>query len=187
MNLLQDKDFDGSVDGDFEEEMQKQFKRNVVERATQRQMDEGMECWFVCDAHDCLKPIKEGAFRFDCQQCDNFTFCERCYRKNTQHAHKFVKAKVPMGQGPPQNCEELISKAYMRCCECLQPLLDVNKRVYTCIDKKCSPDPEAGDALYWCKQCKEDKPHEHKLERVKGQAGFPFLQAHEDLTDAQKQ
>lgn len=134
--------------------------------------------WFVCDEPECLKPIKEGHFHFDCTQCDNFTFCEKCYRKNTSHTHKFSKSKVPLGQGPPDNADELITKAYMRCIECKVSLIDVTKRVYTCNDRQCSQDHAAGDAKYWCKKCKETTEHEHKRERVKGQAGFPFdLQA----------
>jgi len=62
----------------------------------------------------------------------------------------------------------------MRCVECQLSLIDVTKRVYTCLNKKCSPNPGNGEAIYWCKQCKEDKEHEHKRERVKGTAGFPF-------------
>jgi len=62
----------------------------------------------------------------------------------------------------------------MRCIACTQSLIDVSKRVYTCINKECSPDPEAGDAMYWCKDCKDTTDHEHKRERVRGQAGFPF-------------
>lgn len=130
--------------------------------------------WFVCDEPECLKPIKEGHFRFDCQQCDNFTFCDKCYRKNTTHTHKFSKTKVPQGQGPPENHDELITKAFMRCTECKVSLIDVTKRVYTCSDKKCSPDQTKGEATYWCKGCKESTEHEHKRERVRGSAGFPF-------------
>lgn len=132
VNLLKDKDFESSVDGDFEDEIAGNLKKQAIQQSTKRHEDEGYQCWFVCDEPDCLKPIKEGHFRFDCQQCDNFTFCERCYKRNTTHTHKFVKSKVPMGQGPPDNHEELITKAYMRCTVCQQSLIDVNKRVYTC-------------------------------------------------------
>ena len=51
--------------------------------------------WFACD--ECLEPIRENHFRFDCQQCDNFSLCQPCYRKNQTHMHKFLKAKVPHG------------------------------------------------------------------------------------------
>ena len=78
------------------------------------------------------------------------------------------------GQGPPQNSDELINKAYMRCTVCLLSLIDVSKRVYTCLNKKCSPNPSAGEALYWCKKCKEESEHDHKRERVHGSVGFPF-------------
>ena len=97
-----------------------------------------------------------------------------CYKKNTTHTHRFVKAKVAAGQGPPQNSDELINKAYMRCTVCLLSLIDVSKRVYTCLNKKCSPNPSAGEALYWCKKCKEESEHDHKRERVHGSVGFPF-------------
>lgn len=69
----------------------------------------------------------------------------------------------------------------MRCVECKQSLIDVTKRVYTCNDKQCSKDPTGGDAVYWCKKCKESTEHEHKREKVRGTAGFPF-----DIKDADK-
>jgi len=54
----------------------------------------------------------------------------------------------------------------MLCHVCRDSLLDVNKRVYIC--RECSTDPEAGDAVYWCKKCKESTEHEHKREKYKG-------------------
>lgn len=57
---------------------------------------------------------------------------------------------------------------------CKLSLIDVNKRVYTCLNKSCSKDPANGEAIYWCKKCKEETEHEHKRERVKGTMGFPF-------------
>ena len=145
--------------------------------------------WFVCDEPNCLQPIKEGHFRYDCAQCDNFTFCEKCYKKNQTHTHRFIKAKVATGQGPPDNADELISKAYMRCNVCQLSLIDVSKRVYTCLNKKCSPNPSAGEAIYWCKRCKEETEHEHKRDRVHGSVGFPFNLSEVDkdqMTDEQK-
>lgn len=97
INLLKDKDFESSVDGDFEAEVGGDLKKKAVQSANKRHQDEGYAMWFVCDDQECLKPIKEGHFRFDCQQCDNFTFCEKCYRSNTTHVHKFNKSKVPAG------------------------------------------------------------------------------------------
>ena len=95
VNLLKDKDFESSVDGDFEGEIQTELKQKAVEASNKRHQAEGYEMWFVCD--ECMLPIKEGHYRFDCQQCDNFSFCEKCYRRNTTHTHKFTKAKVPKG------------------------------------------------------------------------------------------
>ena len=132
--------------------------------------EEGFNLWYVCDS--CLKPIPEEMFRFDCAQCDNFTFCHRCYKKNSTHLHKFKKFRVPRGQGPPENHSELIAKAFMLCCECGDNLLDLSKRVFVC--KQCSPNLEEGDALYWCKKCYEKTQHEHKREKLKGGEGNPF-------------
>lgn len=78
----------------------------------------------------------------------------------------------------------------MRCFECKVSLIDVTKRVYTCTHKQCSPDQTAGEAIYWCKGCKETTEHEHKRERVRGQAGFPFdikSMDKDQMTDEQKQ
>jgi len=36
---------------------------------------------------------------------------------------------------------------------------------------ECSPDIGNGDAIYWCKKCKESVEHEHKRERFRGFAG----------------
>ena len=122
--------------------------------------------WYTCD--HCHKAIPGGQNRFDCQVCDNFTFCEKCYRKNTTHTHKFKKIKIPKSNMPPPNAKELIAKSYMLCQVCELSLLDTNKRVFICKDKACSPDIENGDAIYWCKKCCESSEHEHKREKWKG-------------------
>ena len=62
----------------------------------------------------------------------------------------------------------------MRCIECKNSLIDVTKRVYTCVNQECSPDPSNGDAVYWCKDCKKSTDHSHRRGKVRGQAGFPF-------------
>lgn len=135
-----------------------------------------MDEWFVCDG--CTHPIEGGKLRFDCLVCDNFTFCDKCYKKNTTHLHKFQKQKVPLNQGPPKNYNELIEKAYMLCHSCGESLLDMNKRVYIC--QKCSPDVSKGDITYFCLKCKEDNKHEHKLEKLKGLPGYPLALMNKD-------
>ena len=110
---------------------------------------------------------------------------EKCYKKNKTHTHSFTRAKVPKDQGPPDNHDELIAKAYMQCCECAMSLLDINKRVYICVS--CSPDPAAGDALYWCKGCKESTEHEHKRSKLKGNSGIPFMPKNDDDEQAKKE
>ena len=47
----------------------------------------------------------------------------------------------------------------------------MNKRVYVC--KKCSPDFENGNIVYWCNKCKESTEHEHTREKYKGILGAP--------------
>jgi hypothetical protein len=80
----------------------------------------------------------------------------------------------------------LITKAYMRCTNCLISLIDLNKRVYTC--KQCSPDPSKGQVTYWCKSCKDSTEHEHKRGKLKGVAGVPFEIVEKDkMTDEQRQ
>ena len=51
--------------------------------------EEGYDTWFCCDG--CMEPIPELMYRFDCTRCDNFTFCMKCYKANTTHAHRFKK------------------------------------------------------------------------------------------------
>lgn len=126
--------------------------------------------WYVCDG--CTHAIYENKFRFDCLQCDNFTFCDKCYKKNKTHPHKFQKAKVPRGEGPPDNSKDLISMSYMNCNDCGESLLDLSKRVFTCHD--CTENFDQGQAKYWCLKCKETTKHEHKLSKLKGAAGNPF-------------
>ena len=58
----------------------------------------------------------------------------------------------------------------MLCCKCGDSLIDLSKRVYYC--KELSPNPEAGDAVYWCNKCKESET-EHKLSKLKSMPGAP--------------
>ena len=144
--------------------------------------DEGYDLWYCCDK--CLKPIPEGMFRFDCTQCDNFTFCKACFKSNKTHTHKFSKQKVARGEGPPQNSDELIAKAYMQCCECKDSLIDLSKRVYYC--PTCSSSFKDGDILYWCKDCYKKTDHEHEREKLKGGVANPFSGENEKIKDQDK-
>lgn len=113
------------------------------------------DTWFVCD--ECQKPIEALKNRYDCQVCDNFTFCEKCYSKNSKHLHKFKKEKVGAKEGPPQKYAELlIQKAYMLCFVCKDSLLAQNKRAYKCPKRE----------IYFCKKCKEET-EEVGLEKVR--------------------
>lgn len=96
----------------------------------------GFQSWYACDG--CMSAIPTGQYRYDCEQCDNFSFCERCFKKNTKHVHKFKRIKNSNDLAPPENCDDLIAQSYMLCSNCKDSLLDLNKRVYIC--KECSPD-----------------------------------------------
>lgn len=156
---------------DFEEKVGKTMTEKAHNTAQNKLLDDGYDLWFCCD--DCMEPIPEGMFRFDCTKCENFTFCLKCYKANTTHAHRFRKQKVPQGQGPPQNSDQLIAKAFMQCSACKVSLLELSKRVFIC--ETCSEDHGQGDAVYWCKKCFESTEHEHKRTKFR-----QFQQASED-------
>lgn len=119
--------------------------------------------------------------------CDNFTFCEKCFKKNKTHLHKFNKGKVPLTNQPPSNSNDLIAKAYMLCHDCKDCLIDLSKRVYYC--KTCSEDFDSGDIVYFCLKCKEKDSHEHKLQKLKGLPGDPSSLKNKDkdkMTEEEK-
>ena len=136
MKLMKDKEIEGVDDEEMKDEVQsddenqEQYEREIS-KSIKKQVDKKIETeeaagqfetWFACDG--CQKPIEGGEFRFDCNTCDNFCFCERCYRKNKEHLHKFARVKVPHQNKPPKNSKELIQKAYMLCNTCGDCLLD---------------------------------------------------------------
>ena len=120
----------------YEESITKSLKQQV----DQNEAAEGFDTWYACD--ECHMAIPGGVFRFDCLSCDNFTFCEKCYKKNTKHPHKFKRIKNSNDLQPPSNSNDLIAMSYMLCSVCSTSLIDSSKRVYIC--KECSGDLEAG-------------------------------------------
>ena len=169
---------EGDQEKVLEERQQKKQKKyeEYLAKSVKKQVDdqeaaEGYDTWYACDG--CHRAIGPGEYRYDCTVCPDFTFCEKCYKQNTTHLHKFKRIKNQTDLAPPENAEELIGKSYMLCVYCRESLLDLNKRVYICREE--SPDPEAGDAVYSCKKCKESGKDERKWEKYKGHA-----QAEED-------
>ena len=106
----------------YERELAKSIKKQVDKKIEQEEASGNYETWFACDG--CQKAINGGEFRFDCVTCDNFCFCERCYKKNKDHLHKFNRAKVPLQNRPPKNVKELLEKAYMLCHSCGDCLIE---------------------------------------------------------------
>ena len=143
--------------------------------------EEGYDMWFCCDK--CMQPIPEGMYHFDSTKLDNYTLCLKCYKKNKTITHKFTKGKVPRGQGPPQNSEELIAKAFMVCSECKESLLDLSKRVYYC---PTTSNLKTGDVRYWCKDCYGKTEWPHKREKLKGGMVNPFTGTNEKLSSTDK-
>ncbi|CAI2387649.1 unnamed protein product [Moneuplotes crassus] len=131
-------------------------KKREVKQAFKKLEEEGdFDIWYSCDG--CMDAIKPGKFRFDCKICDNFTFCQKCFKNNQSHSHPFKKKKVPGNLAPPENKEKLLSEAYMLCSFCKVSLLDKSKRAYLCQD--CN--------FYLCKDCKKDNCQGHNVQKEK--------------------
>jgi len=162
---------------DYELELAQPFKEHAKTNLNDQMANDGFDMWYACD--ECTQSIPVGKFHFDCLECNDFTFCLKCYKKNKTHTHKFKKSKVNTGEGPPENEKELLNQAYMLCSECQESLIDVSKRVFFC--ETCSPDIKAGDALFWCRKCCESTEHEHKRIKMKG-TNLPGLNPEEETT-----
>ncbi len=96
MRLMKDQELE--AEEEEEENVQEAYEREItkplIKQVEQKLEDGQFDTWFACDG--CQKPIEGGEYRFDCQTCDNFCFCERCYRRNKDHLHKFSRQKVPL-------------------------------------------------------------------------------------------
>jgi KRI1-like family len=64
----------------YERELAQPLKKQLAKKIEREEATGAYETWFACDG--CQKPIGGGEYRFDCVTCDNFCFCEKCYRKN---------------------------------------------------------------------------------------------------------
>lgn len=120
--------------------------------------------WFV--VHECHNPIPTGRYHYDSTQMDNFTLCEKCYRKNKTHTCKFNKVKVKPGEGPPDNSKDLIKQAFLLCSVCNISLIDISKSIYYC--KESSPQIAEGRGVFWCKKCKDATEHPTQRTKIKG-------------------
>ena len=102
--------------------------------------------WWCCDG--CSNGILENHWRFDCQECPNFTLCEGC-RGKVIHGHRLKKLKVPLGCAPPQKIIKIL------CDDCNK---DITRDLrYDC--EKC-------EDFTLCEQCFQDTKHPHKLKSV---------------------
>lgn len=102
--------------------------------------------WWICDG--CDEGIKENCWRFDCQECPNYTLCETC-RSKVVHDHRLKRFKVPLGCAPPSNVVKIL------CDEC-------NKDITREIRFDCG----VCEDFSVCEQCMESTKHPHKLKSV---------------------
>jgi len=146
----------------FEKKQEKhlQLEEGEEEENINEEQKNDNELWFYCDS--CKKPLKEGKIKYECQTCDDYTLCKKCFKKNG-HEHKMKKDVVPPGCAPPENAEDLIQKVenevkedILRCSRCQNII--VENRYYICENESCKN-------LKFCKQCRGLglQIHEHKL------------------------
>ena len=111
--------------------------------------------WFYCDI--CTKGIKPLKFRFECEQCPDFTICKKC-KGSQKHAHKLKKFKVPAECMPPSDAEisEILGRLPV-CGDCRQKVF-----VETGFFQKIEPaTADSSDRL--CEACftqKSEQVHE---------------------------
>ena len=110
-------------------------KREIKEAFKQLEEAGQFDVWYSCDGW--IKPINPGKFRFDWKICENFTFCEKCFKNNDSHAHPFKKKKVPVSYAPPENNEELLEKAFVLCHHCRRWMIRSNEKVFECKTWEC--------------------------------------------------
>ena len=94
--IEEDEDMSEEVRKNYELELAKSIKKQVKNKKKQEEEEptvEDYDTWYCCDG--CNLPIDGGEFRFDCTTCENFSFCEKCYKRNKTHLHKFTRQKVP--------------------------------------------------------------------------------------------
>lgn len=120
-----DKDMNEAFDEEYYQEQEEEVPEGQdpeleISDINLEEIDENQEkredVWWSCDG--CFKAIKPGKLRFDCKECENFTFCEKCFEENESHAHTFKKKKVKPDFKPPKNATQLISKAFEVCSQC---------------------------------------------------------------------
>ena len=70
------------------------------------------------------------------------------------------------------------------CCICSKSLIDLSKRVYVC-ETYTDEEIKQGDALYWCKDCKDNTDHDYKRVKLKSHL-FPKDDEDEDKSKQSK-
>lgn len=60
------------------------------------------DLWYLCD--ECQYAIMPLSYVFECNTCDNYTLCKKCFKKG-KHEHTLKKILVPIYCEPPANYE----------------------------------------------------------------------------------
>ncbi|EAR96396.3 KRI1 family carboxy-terminal protein (macronuclear) [Tetrahymena thermophila SB210] len=97
--------------------IKKNLKDNEIQAMTQSDKGEdGLYLWWYCD--NCKKGIQPGQFRFDCQECPDYTLCKIC-NEGQFHDHPLKKQIVPKNCVPPtdEEIQELLQE-YQVCKKC---------------------------------------------------------------------
>ncbi|KAL4456193.1 hypothetical protein ABPG74_014154 [Tetrahymena malaccensis] len=118
-NAQQDDDKDNvlNVKTNIPLAIKKNLKDNEIQAMTQPDKGEdGLYLWWYCD--NCKKGIQPGQFRFDCQECPDYTLCKIC-NEGQFHDHPLKKQIVPKNCVPPtdEEIQELLQE-YQVCKKC---------------------------------------------------------------------
>ena len=169
-NIQTDKDPIDEDDLDIsEEEPENETFGNSNLETNQAPTTDAHSLWFYCDI--CAKGIKPLKFRFECEQCPDFTICKRC-KTSQKHAHKLKKFKVPAECVPPSDAEisEILGRLPV-CGDCRQKLF-----VETGFFQKIEPaTADSSDRL--CEAC-----FTHKSDQIQEQ-----IQNEQDITETDQQ
>ncbi|CAD2089139.1 protein KRI1, putative [Plasmodium vinckei lentum] len=79
----------------------KNLEHKANNKNTQEHSDNDL--WYLCD--ECQYAIMPLSYVFECNTCDNFTLCKKCFKMG-KHEHPLKKMLVPIYCEPPANYED---------------------------------------------------------------------------------
>lgn len=155
----------GIVNEDVKEVLNEEENENYNEVEEENHEDE----WWYCDL--CSNIIKPGGIRYDCTECEDLTYCKKCYKQQSllsnKHHHKMKKQMVPASTIIPDDWKELIKgieeENILKCTVCEK---DISEAPHYFICEEC-------EQIKICGQCrgKGKTIHEHDLKKYKVKQG----------------